>query len=73
MWPPEPIFHCKCYEEDNKAMVRIHELKKQVSEGKRKLHNAELCNFYPSLNIIRVIKLKRNGHHVMKTYGGVEV
>jgi hypothetical protein len=31
----------------------------QVTEGWRKLHNVDLCDLYPSLSIIRIIKSMR--------------
>jgi hypothetical protein len=45
---------------DNRVLRRIFGSKRdEVREDWRKLHNKELNDFYPSPNIIRVIKSRR--------------
>ena len=47
---------------ENKVLRRIFEPKRfEVVEERRKLHNKELIDLYFSPNIVRVIKLKKNG------------
>jgi hypothetical protein len=45
---------------ENRVLRRIFGLKRDEVTGEcRKIHNEELCDFYSSPNIIRIIKLRR--------------
>jgi hypothetical protein len=55
-----------------RRMFRMKE--EEVTEAWRELHNEELCNFYSSPNITRMIKSRRiSGWRLCSTYGGEEV
>jgi hypothetical protein len=45
---------------ENRVLRRIFKSKREEAAGSwRRLHNEELCNFYASPNIARVIKSRR--------------
>jgi hypothetical protein len=41
---------------ENRVLRKIFGHKKEVEESRRRLHNKELNDLYPSPNIIRIIK-----------------
>jgi len=48
---------------ENKVLRRIFGPRREEVTGKwRRLHNEELNDLYSSSNIVRVIKIEKNGH-----------